>query len=327
VYIQASDGSWRAFGITSYGNGCGGGGWYSMMHPGMEWFESESGVDITPCHDADGTWNPGPDCQGFPLQPMTASGSWPNSCDGGPVSGWSDSCGAPYLAEDDEDPPTVRIVAPSDGEEFDAGGRTVTVQVRVEADDGDGSGIREVQLVLNGNALMAADPTPPYQFSLDLGSGVYALEAIAVDMGDNSATSSVVTIGVDEAPDVDPGDGSAEGDGGDAGDGDSGGDGDGDGEDDGGPLGSGALPPGFGADTVPTSCACRHGNDPGPGLALLLGLLALRRRRVADTLRRDEVRARVRSRVGAGRLSDGGATVRATQPGGGGCRRGGAVRA
>lgn len=295
VYIQVGDGSWRAFGITSYGDGCGGGGWYSMMHTGMAWFESESGVDITPCHDADGTWNPGPDCKGFPLQPMTATGSWPNGCDGGPVSEWSDTCGAPYLAEDDVDPPTVRIVSPTDGEQLASMGAKAEVSVRIEADDGGGSGIREVQLVLDGNALMAADTAAPYQFTLQLGSGVYGLEAIAVDHGDNSSTSALVTIGIDEAP---PGPGGGSGappDGGDDGasDGD-GSDAEGDdGEPEGGGLGGGALPPGFGADALPSTCGCRHDGAPLSAFACVLGLLALRRRRVG-TLARDETCARAR---------------------------------
>jgi hypothetical protein len=84
--------SWRVFGITSWGGECGGGGFYSMMHNGMDWFESETGVDITPCHDADGTWNPGPDCHSFPLDPGTGVGAWP-SCDSGPLSGPSATCG------------------------------------------------------------------------------------------------------------------------------------------------------------------------------------------------------------------------------------------
>ena len=32
-------------------------------------FESDSGVDLTPCHDAKGNWDPGPNCTSFPLAP------------------------------------------------------------------------------------------------------------------------------------------------------------------------------------------------------------------------------------------------------------------
>ncbi len=84
--------SWRVFGITSWGGECGGGGFYSMMHNGMEWFESETGIDVTPCHDANGTWNPGPDCHSFPLDPGVGMGAWP-SCSAGGLSGAAATCG------------------------------------------------------------------------------------------------------------------------------------------------------------------------------------------------------------------------------------------
>jgi hypothetical protein len=100
VFVQADDGSWRVFGITSYGGACGTGGYYSMMHRGMTWFESQTGYDLTPCHDADGTWNPGPDCGSFPLTPGVGSGTWANGCSGGPATGYSGACGAPYADDD-----------------------------------------------------------------------------------------------------------------------------------------------------------------------------------------------------------------------------------
>jgi hypothetical protein len=96
VFMQVDDGngpSWRVFGITSYGGACGGGGYYSQMHHGVAWFEDMSGEDLTPCHDADGTWNPGPDCTEFPVTPNVGSGTWANGCSGGPVTGASETCG------------------------------------------------------------------------------------------------------------------------------------------------------------------------------------------------------------------------------------------
>lgn len=96
VFMQIDDGSWRVFGITSYGGACGGGGYYSQMHRGMSWFEQQAGVDLTPCHDADGTWNPGPDCGDFPLHPGTPHGTWANGCSGDTLSGPSATCGDAY---------------------------------------------------------------------------------------------------------------------------------------------------------------------------------------------------------------------------------------
>lgn len=96
AFVQLSDGTWRVFGITSYGGACGGGGFYSMMHVGMPWFEQQVGIDLTPCTDANGNWDPGPDCGAFPLQPMVGGTSWGTQCGGGPASGFAGTCGAPF---------------------------------------------------------------------------------------------------------------------------------------------------------------------------------------------------------------------------------------
>jgi hypothetical protein len=290
VYLQLEDGSWRAFGITSYGDGCGGGGWYSMMHTGMDWFESASGVDITPCHDADGTWNPGEGCTGFAMDPDAGSGSWPNACELGELSGWSATCGTPYAVDDDTSPPVVTIVAPATGTRVDSDpAGAATVRVTVDATDGDGSGVREVQLVVDGNALGTADTAPPWEFDVRLGSGVYELVAIAIDQADLSSESEHVMLGVDETPDAGD-DGGPGGDG--CGDGSGGGDGGEDEADDGdaegpGPEG-GALPPGFGLDGDAGGCACAAQRSRGPIVPALAGLLLLvgaARRRARGLLR------------------------------------------
>lgn len=103
VFVQTDDGGWRVFGITSYGSGCGGGGYYSMMHNGISWLEDETGFDLTPCHDVDGAWNPGPDCGGAPMSPASGSGTWANGCSGGAAAGYSATCGAPYADPDPGD--------------------------------------------------------------------------------------------------------------------------------------------------------------------------------------------------------------------------------
>jgi len=103
VFVPLDDGSWRVFGITSYGGACGSGGYYSMMHLGMPWFEQDSGLDLTPCTDAQGNWDPGPGCTGFPTDPSMGGGSWP-SCSAGPLSGPSATCGQAYGPADDPQP-------------------------------------------------------------------------------------------------------------------------------------------------------------------------------------------------------------------------------
>jgi MYXO-CTERM domain-containing protein len=287
VYVQLDDGSWRVFGITSYGDGCGGGGWYSMMHTGMSWFEDTTGIDLTPCHDADGTWNPGPDCTGIPMAPGVGSGSWP-SCQPGELSGWAASCGAPYMSEGDGDAPTVSLTSPSAGARFESNPATGRAEVIVDiaADDGQGSGVASVALVIDGTPLAATDDNAPYQFAVNLEPGVYTLSAIATDHAGNEATSEQVDIGVDEdPPEPDAGDdgGGGGGGGGSAGDGDD----DDDDDDGGGGGGSGvspdqALPPGYGLDTATEGCACAAAEEPTPharaSWLLVVGVALVRRR-------------------------------------------------
>lgn len=108
AFMQLADGSWRVFGITSYGGACGSGGYYSLMHRGVAWFESDSGIDVTPCTDAQGNWNPGPACTGFAKQPAQGGGAWP-SCNANAVSGFEQTCGPAYGANEPDPEP-----APSD---------------------------------------------------------------------------------------------------------------------------------------------------------------------------------------------------------------------
>ena len=97
AFVQLADGTWRVFGITSYGGACGSGGMYSMMHKGISWFESTVGLDLTPCHNADGTWAPTAACGNFPKAPGVGGGTWAGGCSQGSPSGvLSSTCGAAY---------------------------------------------------------------------------------------------------------------------------------------------------------------------------------------------------------------------------------------
>lgn len=91
---------WRVFGVTSGQRSdtdpecTTGTGTYAIMHEWIETIEKETGLDLTPCFDADGTWNPGPDCHSAPRElSSTAGGSWPGSCEAGPLTGKITSCG------------------------------------------------------------------------------------------------------------------------------------------------------------------------------------------------------------------------------------------
>lgn len=109
AYIQLADGSWRVFAAVQGPHpqapplGCGFGGTYTLIHTEMEWIESASGYDITPCFDADGSWNPDERCTEFPTELHGFGGTWNDLCAAGPLSGPGASCG-PALPDLDPDP-------------------------------------------------------------------------------------------------------------------------------------------------------------------------------------------------------------------------------
>lgn len=220
AYIRHPDGAWRVFGITSYGlsQECGGPAFYSVMHIGMPWIEGrlldEYGIDITPCFDTDGTWNPGPDCGGFPTESQTGHGTWENGCSGSPVSGYSNACGPGFdELPPDEVAPVVAITSPLADERID-GAAPVEVSIAATADDGDGRGVEHVRLVVDGAAVEGTeDDEAPYAWTLALDDGVHTIVAVGRDHVGNEGQSEAVTIGINTdavAPD-DTGDSSDDG--------------------------------------------------------------------------------------------------------------------
>jgi hypothetical protein len=97
AYVQLGDGTWRVFGVTSRGAiFCNGESIYTLIHPFVPWVEQTSGIDITPCHDADGTWNPTADCKDFPSNPEAGVGSWDDMCAAISTGGPSATCGPAF---------------------------------------------------------------------------------------------------------------------------------------------------------------------------------------------------------------------------------------
>jgi hypothetical protein len=54
---------------------------YKSVPYHVAWAEEVSGIDLTPCHDANG-WNPTAACTGFPTNPGAGVGSWSTLCQG-----------------------------------------------------------------------------------------------------------------------------------------------------------------------------------------------------------------------------------------------------
>jgi MYXO-CTERM domain-containing protein len=106
AYLLLPDGTWRVAGITSEAHPsiesapyCGYGAVYDLVHLEMEWFEQQTGYDLTPCFDADGTWNADDSCGAFPKSLTTAGLDWSTACATDDISGFSATCGDPWQAE------------------------------------------------------------------------------------------------------------------------------------------------------------------------------------------------------------------------------------
>jgi len=300
TYAHAADGSWRSFGITSWGQpGCGFGGYLSTIPHNIEWIETASEIDITPCHDGAGQWDPSPACTGFDVQLHATGGSWGVGCDFGELSGWVDTCGAAFDPDlVDAIPPELVITEPASYSRFDPleGAETVSLPVSIEALDPGGWGVGEIELVIERDGVEQArlpDPVKPFGFDLVFPPGQWTLRAEGIDRAGNAGQSEPVVFGVGVDPPPPPPEPEPEPADDTAGSGD-----------DGLPAGTGTTgidddetDSDFGgiplADDGGCSCTTSRGGGPGgggplPAWLMGLGLLGLARRR--------------RARLGAGLL-------------------------
>lgn len=99
AYVEVEGEGWRLVSTTTGGEVCGGWSQSELIHHFVGWIEDDSGLDITPCHDADGTWAPTAACGGFPAEPDVAHGSWMSGCEGS-VTDPSATCGAAFGEEE-----------------------------------------------------------------------------------------------------------------------------------------------------------------------------------------------------------------------------------
>lgn len=90
VVLHLADGQARVLGVgqmihpdnPNFDEPCGYGIIYQAAWPHLSWLESMSGRDLTPCWTG-GTWDPGPGCGGFALNPELEVGTWGEGCVGG----------------------------------------------------------------------------------------------------------------------------------------------------------------------------------------------------------------------------------------------------
>lgn len=291
LLTQLEDGSWRTLGITSTISGdCGSLGsfnTYARSSDAVAWAEAQTGIDLTPCHDIDGTWNPTDACTDFFAGEPGGTGSWANGCAGTPVSDYQQTCGPAFGSPPDLEAPSVLIDSPLDCEiiEVPPGETDAAVPIQASADDGDGFAVISTQLFIDG-APIATDDDEPFEWGATFSPGVYELVVTASDYYGNEGSSQVVRIGIDMDPCEAPSEEDTEsGEGDDTTEEDTGEDTESDDEDSGGLETETA-----GADTTSgvsdgeTGCACdttEHEKPVGAlaGLLLLLPWAARRRRR------------------------------------------------
>ena len=271
----------------------------AVFAQGVEFVETESGVDISPCFAPDGSWDPSFFCQGFPIEPGTGGGTWAMGCDPGPLGGFSAACGVAFdKANPDDTPPSILIVDPPGTVVEPWTGASVPIHVLAEADDGEnGWGIASVDLVIidadTGDELgVFNDLDPAYEWEPEFPQGSFQIRAIGYDNAGFVAETETLDIYIGVEPPagdtggesgdepVPPGDTGADESGGaptpgtdDGGASATGGDGSGDG-------GTTGTPETDRGDTG-GGCGCRSSSERGPWAMLLsvVALAATRRRR------------------------------------------------
>jgi len=202
--LRYPDGSWHVFGIASTLTGqCGGEGTHSLAWNAVPWIEEESGIDITPCHDIDGTWNPTHKCTGFyTADAGVGFGEFADWCPGTPRSGSGTACGPAFDSQPDNTPPVVTITAPMSASYPDMS--SLMTKFEISAEDGDGWGVAEVRIKINGAEQPTTVESPPYAFNVNFPKGTFEVVAVAEDAAGLIGESPpvVLEIGVVETPET-----------------------------------------------------------------------------------------------------------------------------
>lgn len=267
VFVQVADGSWRVAGV-SLDTPCDNPSPFRYLPAMIPWIESTTGIDITPCHDADGFPDPSPQCEGFYAGGTSDDGTWADLCAGVPLGPAGGVCSGDAVA------PAVAIVTPEASPASFAPGSTVRVEVT--ADDADGVGLRDVRLQIDGAIQPMELTEAPFAFDVDFPLGSWTVAAVARDWGGNVAYSTELEIQIEPRPDDD---GSADGSSTDADDGagsTTGGAAETTGNGDGGSTTGVEPPPQDGSSSSGCSTGARRTGD---AWLLVVGAMLLRRRR------------------------------------------------
>lgn len=162
--------------------------WLTPVPPLVPWLESRTGLDVTPCGGADGTWAPGPDCRGHAVGDAAQKAALWTFC-GQPAS-------LPTLH--DVVPPVVALGL----SELRESNGAFDLTPAVNATDA-GWGVREVTLTVDDAREISSTvrSLAPYAFpELRLGPGRHRLAATAVDFADNTESMVMELVLAERAP-------------------------------------------------------------------------------------------------------------------------------
>lgn len=202
AFIQLSDGSWRTIGIVSYGTNksCEYPSGLTLPNVAVPWIHQDlkkngvDDIDLLPCYDEDGTWNPSDACTRFPLDHGHSTANWDSMCsEGAKLSGPSTIC-----APEDKEPPTLAWSKIKDGDIFEKG-----QDIEVSVDASDNSKIKPSLTLWVNDEKQETLEAPPYRWILkDHDAGELKLRALAVDTAKNEADieATVTVKGKEEEP-------------------------------------------------------------------------------------------------------------------------------
>jgi hypothetical protein len=172
---------YRILGVNSYGVGAGcntSPSYFTPLAPFIEWIESNSDRDLTPCSEPSSAWMPTPEC----LEHAGSVDSF--GCESSAPTP-SLSCGAPYVSESAGSLPEIELVEPAVAAIRLSGEDVAELSVRAEVISNSSAGLSDVSFEVTSSAGARAthrDEVEPFGIHRLLAPpGHWTIRAIARD--------------------------------------------------------------------------------------------------------------------------------------------------